>query len=293
MRLTETEREHFLTLLRQPDNISFSAMLALTAFQLAMASTVDSFSLGFWFKILLIGAPISHSLYILNLEFANNLCFGHELLDRTSAIFSNFATTVPYAELVRYFDAEHRTFFDSTLYKDPEKPSQLEIQLVQGVGMKLLYLCVYPCIYSYRILFRHYIVFTRFLLWNLILQTLFNLYIWYCYGHIFFSYLFLSTYIGMSPWHPCAAHLLFQHQKCELRLKSAKAYSYYGIMNLFTFNIGYHRERHEHPKIPWSKLPLLRQLFYYAEYESHQSAYYTSTLQAIHDFIYIPECQLA
>lgn len=299
MKLTEDERNNFMRLLRQPDNITFTAMICLSLLQITMATTVDSFSFGFFFKVLAFGAPLSHGLYVLALEFSNNLCFGHELLDRVSAILSNFSTGIPYAELVRYFDAEHRVFYDSTVYKDPEKPSDLEVKMVQGAGIKIVYLCCYPLIYVYRLLSRHSITFNRFLLWNIVLQTIFNLYVWYYYGFIFLCYLFLSTYVSMCPLHPFSAHLLMQHQKLDLRLKSSLTYSYYGVVNLFTFNMGYHRERHENPKIPWSKLPLVRQLYYYGEYNNNNGnkkstnpSYYTSTLQAIHDFIYNPEIRL-
>jgi sphingolipid delta-4 desaturase len=308
MYLTEEERNHFMRLLRQPDNITFAAMLCLSLLQITLATTVDSFSLGFFLKIIFFGAPISHGLYVLNLEFSNNLCFGHELLDRVSAIISNFAAGIPYAELIRYFDAEHRAFYDSTLYRDPEKPSDLEIKLVQGSGIKLMYLCFYPLIYGYRLLSRHSIAFTRFLLWNMVCQSLFNLYVWYYYGFYFLSYLICSAYVGMCPLHPFSTHLLMQHQKLDPQLKVAITYSYYGVVNLFTFNMGYHRERHENPKVPWSKLPLVRQLYYYAEYpdnphnsmtryrfqtkETGTRSYYTSTLQAVHDFIYNPDIGL-
>jgi len=301
MNLTDQEREHFMKLLRQPDNVTFAAMLCLSLLQLTLATTVDSLSLGFFLKVFLFGAPVSHGLYVLSLEFSNNLCFGLEFLDRMSAMVGNIATGIPYAELVRYYDAEHRAFYNSKIHQDPETPSKLEVQFVHGAGIKILYLCFYPLIYVYRLLSRHSIPFTRFLLWNIIWQTLFNLYIWYSYGTIVLGYLVFSSYVGFCPLHPFAIHLLMQHQKLDPKLTSNKhTYSYYGMVNLFMFNMGYHRERHDHPKVPWSQLPLVRQLYYYSELFPPVNQFpspnyyhsYHSTLQVIHDFIYTSDMTL-
>jgi sphingolipid delta-4 desaturase len=288
MRLSLSERDKFLQLLRKPDIVTLGATVLLSLMQITMSMTISGFTLGFFVKVLMFGAPLSHGLYMLSLEFANNLCFGNELLDRAGAVLGNFATGIPYAELVRYFDAEHRAFYNSKVYRDPDKPGRFEREYVKGAGLKIAYLCAYPAVYLYRLLFRHSISFNRFLMFNIIWQSLFNMVILYSYGFMSLFYLLCSTYVGMCPLHPFAAHLLMQHNRLEKTLRKTNTYSYYGIVNPFTFNAGYHRERHREKKVPWSNLPMVKRLYG----EDRQKAHYTSTLQAIHDFVFTPSITL-
>lgn len=295
MEITVKERENILFLLRRPDLTTMGFVLMLTVAQLTLAMTVTGLTLGFFLKVVVLGAPLSHGLYMLNLEFSNNLCFGLDLLDRAGGVISNLATGVPYSELVRYFDAEHRAFHESSIYRDPDQPSQSEIQSVRGAGVKIAYLCLYPLVYLHRLLFRHSISFNRFLMMNVVCQGFFNTMILYWYGAVPLLFLWISTYVSMCPWHPFSAHVLMQHTPLQKNIKArsrrsgvAGPYSYYGIVNAFTFNAGFHRERHLEPGIPWSRLPFVKMLNGGAQNRRH----YTSTLQAIHDFVFTPEISL-
>jgi len=287
--LKDLEREKFLKLLRQPDATTFFVMTLLSLTQIFIANSVDSFTLGFCIKLIFFGAPISHLLYILSLDFASNLAFGYEYLDRGSAIIGNFTTGVPYAELLRFFEAEHRAFYNSKLHTDPNKPNKVEIANVHGVGIKLLYLALYPIVLCHRLLFRHRISMTRFISWNVVLQILFNLWVWYFCG--FFSLLFLlfSSFVGMSPLHPCATHLLLEHQTVDHKIEKQVTYSYYGIMNLWMCNAGYHREKHLEPRVPWTRIHLIRQLYYG---EEKSNSFYSSILQSLHDFVFLEDIHL-
>lgn len=100
-------------------------------------------------------------------------------------------------------------------------------------------------------------------------------------------YLIMSSFLAGSL-HPCAGHFIAEHyffskvkgdgtkSLAELKTKPAapksetpsamdslappETYSYYGPLNILTYNVGLHNEHHDFPAIPWTKLYKLHEI---------------------------------
>lgn len=290
MSLVAEERTRFLRLLSQPDKDTLGLIVVLSLAQWCLLRDVhDSSWLGLLATAWCFGAPTCSALYLCNLELAHNLCSGQPEVDRTLAILSNWVTGLPYAELVRSFHTAHLAFQGSMAGRDPEQPSSWEVQYVHGVGRKLLYLALFPLVQAQRLLNRP---FTRFFWWNVTSQVLFNGWVWYQYGSWSLVYMLVSTYLATTPLHPFAFYFLTSHHPCTTDIDvnlQTRTYSYYGILNAFTLNAGYHRERHLFRQVPWSKLHLVRELYF--PHDTPHTAY-DSVLQALHDFVFSPSLTL-
>ncbi|CAG8571049.1 10089_t:CDS:2 [Acaulospora colombiana] len=100
---------------------------------------------------------------------------------------------------------------------------------------------------------------------------------------IFFPIINLIRSLAMfkSPQfiHPAAARFIQEHYTFD---DGQETYSYYGILNKFFMNVGYHNEHHDFTKVAWSRLPEIRKIA--AEYYD-DLAYHTSWLMVFWNFV--------
>jgi sphingolipid delta-4 desaturase len=95
-------------------------------------------------------------------------------------------------------------------------------------------------------------------------------------------YLLLSSFLAGSL-HPLAGHFIAEHYVYETISGEARdpsnsipvpeTFSYYGPLNLLTYNVGYHNEHHDFPAVPWTRLPRLHEIAkgFYADLPHHRS----------------------
>eukprot|EP00918_Siedleckia_nematoides_P005959 GHVU01012986.1.p1 GENE.GHVU01012986.1~~GHVU01012986.1.p1 ORF type:complete len:178 (+),score=28.97 GHVU01012986.1:2731-3264(+) len=94
---------------------------------------------------------------------------------------------------------------------------------------------------------------------NVGLVALTDALIFYFGGPKCLLYLVGGTYLGLN-FHPFAGHLISEHYQFPDGVPYQETYSYYGWFNLLTYNVGYHNEHHDFPRIPGSRLPLLTKM---------------------------------
>lgn len=96
-------------------------------------------------------------------------------------------------------------------------------------------------------------------------------------------YLILSSFLAGSL-HPCAGHFIAEHYLFDAPTSTLskdertqadlpETFSYYGILNLLTYNVGLHNEHHDFPAVPWSRLWELNRVAheFYVDLPGHAS----------------------
>lgn len=128
--------------------------------------------------------------------------------------------------------------------------------------------------------------FTSIHLLNLIVELSFDYFLVKFAGLNSLYYLIASSFLAGSL-HPCAGHFIAEHyffskvktggteSLADLKTKPAsktsaqhplsslappETYSYYGPLNILTYNVGLHNEHHDFPAIPWTKLHKLHSI---------------------------------
>jgi sphingolipid delta-4 desaturase len=84
-------------------------------------------------------------------------------------------------------------------------------------------------------------------------------------------------------------HLDAAPQSAPSAIAAPETYSYYGILNFFTYNVGLHNEHHDFPAVPWTRLWKLREIAheFYEPLPTH-----TSWSYVIYQFITDPNISL-
>nr|XP_026690835.1 sphingolipid delta(4)-desaturase DES1-like [Ciona intestinalis] len=254
---------------------------AEVAFQLMMCYFVKDLS---WPLLIIttyfIGGTINHSLTLAVHELSHNRAFGHgkhAMWNRVLAFVANFPVGVPFCVSFKKYHLEHHRQLGVDGL-DTDIPMEIEGNFFRTTGLKLLWVILQPLLYSARPLFINPKPLNRLDYLNLSLQILFNSLLLSSWGIKPVAYLLLGTAFGLGL-HPLAGHFIAEHY---MFLKGHETYSYYGPLNILTFNVGYHMEHHDFPSITGSKLPLVRKIapdFY------DDLPQYSSWPKVIYDFV--------
>jgi len=201
-------------------------------------------------------------------ELSHGLGFKRFKTNGYFGIFANFPLTIPISASFRRYHLEHHRYQGEDAV-DSDIPSQWELDVFRTAPMKILWVILNPAFYALRPLFMGAKKPQLLEIVNVTLQILFDLAVWKLMGMKALLYLFLSTIIGYGL-HPSAGHFIAEHYTF---VKGAETYSYYGPFNHVMFNVGYHNEHHDFPRIPGSRLPQLRKIApeFYDELPHHMS----------------------
>jgi sphingolipid delta-4 desaturase len=215
-----------------------------------------------WYILLpcayVIGGTANHSLQLAVHELSHDLCWSgkyKDITNRLTAIMANLPTGFPSGQTFKGYHMDHHQY-QGVDGVDVDIPHSIELDYVTNTVSKALWILLQPVCYALRPML---IKPKPFRFWeglNCACQLAFDAAVIYFFGIRSFTYLVAGTLLGMGL-HPAAGHFIAEHYEF---IAGTETYSYYGSANYFNFNVGYHNEHHDFPKVPWSKLPKVREI---------------------------------
>ena len=230
----------------------------LVLFQIVSCYYISQLSMG-WilFFAYFLGGVINHSLTLAIHETSHNLAFGHyyPMTNRLFSLFANLPIGVPMAIAFKKYHLIHHRFLgeDGT---DTDIASRIEALFFKNTFLKVIWMILQPIFYSLRPGLVKPMAPTGLEILNYIVQFTFDGVMVYICGYKALVYFIGGTLLSMGL-HPMAGHFISEHYMFD---RGYETYSYYGILNLLTFNVGYHMEHHDFPYIPGSRLPEVKRI---------------------------------
>ncbi|KAI0058711.1 hypothetical protein BV25DRAFT_1908991 [Artomyces pyxidatus] len=219
----------------------------------------------------IIGGTANHNLFLAIHEITHNLAFKGVKANKALAIIVNLPIGVPYAVTFKGYHMEHHKYLGEDGV-DTDLPTQLELICLNNVLGKVFFCTFQILFYALR---PGFVRSQRQSYWHFI-----SIAVQLCFDYVLCAYVQGGTkmliYMIMSSFwagslHPLAGHFIAEHYVWDDL--DQETYSYYGWLNIFAYNVGYHNEHHDFPSVPWTRLPALRALApeFYDNIPSHPS----------------------
>lgn len=266
---------------------------------------------GFWLFTLIaycFTGVINHALLLAIHEIAHGQAFGPNrvLANKLFGMVANMPIGVPASvSFKKYHLKHHRYQGDDVL--DTDIPSTFETRFFTDTPRKLIWVFLQPFFYAFRPLIVYPLTPEPMEVLNLLVQLTVNVIVVKVFGWHILWLMLGATMLGMGL-HPVAGHFISEHyimftkedeqeylargdaqdgvSVSNGKILIPETCSYYGLLNLVTFNVGYHVEHHDFPSVPGSRLPQLRKIA--PEFYNHL-AHHTSWSYVLYKYITDPE----
>ena len=234
-----------------------------------------------WWLLLIaaytIGAVLALGLWTLLHECTHDLVFRTPRSNKWLGIAVALPLIIPAASTFRKCHLLHHKYPNDTVL-DGDVPSEWEIRFVgHSAFRKALWLMCAPILQSFRPMrMKGVAIVDKWSLNNLAVQIIFNLLVFAISGTSGFCYLLLSNIFALG-FNPLGARWIQEHFRL---VPNQETFSYYGWVNKLVFNAGYHVEHHDMMRIPWMRLPKLREAA--PEFYEHLYSYRSWTALLLH-----------
>ena len=239
-----------------PDSRPVPIVIALVASQWVLAYYSNFVS---WPIFLLVayvyGGTVAHSLSLMTHELSHNLIFKGKSANEYFAMFCNCGMGMPAAITFKRYHMEHHQF-QGIEGKDADIPTYWEGTFFRSKLFKLVYLIFMPVAYGARPGIMQPKAISNLELINYAVVITSNFLLYQFAGASGLAYMLISLLLGLGL-HPLSGHFLAEHY---VYTEGQETYSYYGPLNALTWNVGYHNEHHDFPRVPGWKLPLVKKM---------------------------------
>lgn len=204
------------------------------------------------------GSCINHSLTLAIHEVSHNTAFGNSkaMWNRYFAMFANLPIGLPYSASFKRYHLDHHRYLGGDGV-DVDIPTEFEGWFFCTRLRKFVWIILQPLFYAIRPLCINPKPISQLEVTNVVFQLTFDVLLYWLWGEKPVVYMLAGSMLGMGL-HPISGHFIAEHY---MFLKGHETYSYYGSLNLLTFNVGYHNEHHDFPSIPGRRLPEVREAF--------------------------------
>lgn len=252
-----------------PDIRLMYQVLVLVSVQLAFAIAAPQLP---WWQFFLaayvVGGSITHALSLANHELSHNLAFHEPIYNEILGIIANFAQGLPSCITFKKYHLEHH-YYQGVEGIDTDIPTDWEGKVFNNTSKKVIWALCQPLFYAIRPLVVKPKSLRKMELLNTIAVVGFNYLLWKYAAPSAVGFNLLSTVLGMGL-HPVAGHFISEHY---VFTNDQETYSYYGPLNWLCFNVGYHNEHHDFPKVAGVNLPKVREIAseFYEDLAQHPS----------------------
>ena len=200
-----------------------------------------------------VGATISHALFLAVHEITHDLAYEKTWKNNLLSFFANIPIVLPYAMSFKRYHAMHH-WDQGKDGVDADIPLVKEAKFFNSLFGKIIWFIHQIFFYAIRPMFVKTLKPDKWMVFNFIFQIAAMIPIIYFAGWWGIGYMLLSL-VFAGGLHPTSGHFISEHYVMK---DDQETYSYYGPLNLLTFNVGYHNEHHDFPQIPGNKLPELK-----------------------------------
>jgi len=264
----------------RPDPLSAVFCACVVTIQLVSAYLLRDAS---WpvllFFTYVVGGTANHSNVLAAHELSHDLWFKTKWKNHWFGYFANLPTGLASFSSFKRYHMEHHAQ-QGVHGVDADIPAPWEGFFFRTPVRKFFWVMFQPCFYALRPLIYYPKVMHKDELVNWAVVGTFDFLVLYYWGYKSMFFFLFGTFFGLGM-HPMSGHFIAEHYEF---IPGQETYSYYGKWgNFFGYNVGYHNEHHDFPRIPGRLLPMLH--IYAPEYYLTLPSY-SSWRRVIWDFVF-------